>query len=55
MSEAIDENFAHIRRLARDIANKFGNATTPEQILRNELAGMFAVTVAATYESLTRN
>lgn len=54
MSEAIDENFAHIRRLARDIDSKFANATTSEQLLRNELAGMFAVTVAATYEGIVK-
>ncbi|WP_422357881.1 HEPN domain-containing protein [Qipengyuania flava] len=54
MSEAIEENFSHIRRLARDIDGKFAGTTTSEQLLRNELAGMFAVTVAATYEGIVK-
>ena len=54
MNEALDENFQHIRRLAKDINNSFDNATISEQLLKNELAGMFAVTVAATYEGIVK-
>jgi hypothetical protein len=54
MNETIDENFRHIRTLAADIDGKLTGTSVAEQRLRNELAGMFAVTIAATYEGIVR-
>lgn len=54
MDEILNENFLHIRGLARDIEGRLSGTTTADQRLRNELAGMFAVTIAATYEGIVR-
>jgi len=54
MSETIDENFQHIRNLARDIEEKLNGTSSAEQRLRNEIAGMFAVTIAASYEGIVK-
>jgi|GEM_PF-2110705 len=54
MKDVVDENFRHIRNLARDIDARFDGSSSSEQRLRNELAGMFAVTVAATYEGIIK-
>lgn len=50
----IDENFQHIRMLAKELDGAFGSSSASEQLMRNEIAGMFAVTVAATYEGLIK-
>jgi len=54
MNEFVDENFLHIRNLAREIEETFVGNTSADQRLKNELAGMFAVTVAATYEGIVK-
>jgi hypothetical protein len=54
MSEVLDENFQHIRSLARDIEEKLNGTSSAEQRLRNEIAGMFAVTIAASYEGIVK-
>lgn len=54
MSEFLDDNFNHIRNLANDIDTRLSGVSTGEQRLRNELAGMFAVTIAATYEGIVK-
>lgn len=54
MNDIVDENFRHIRTLARDIDARLNGSSTAEQRLLNELAGMFAVTVAATYEGIIK-
>lgn len=54
MSEILDENFQHIRSLARDIEEKLSGTSSAEQRLRNEIAGMFAVTIAASYEGIVK-
>lgn len=55
MSEVLDENFQHIRSLARDIDEKLNGTSSAEQRLRNEIAGMFAVTIAASYEGIVKD
>lgn len=55
MSKNVDENFRHIRFLARDIENRLGGTTTSDQRLKNEVAGMFAVTIVATYEGIIKD
>jgi hypothetical protein len=54
MNELIQENFLHIRNLARDIEERLGGTSVAEQRLRNELAGMFCVTIAASYEGIVK-
>jgi hypothetical protein len=54
MSEILDRNFRHIRNLARDIEAKLNGTSSAEQRLRNEIAGMFAVTIAASYEGIVK-
>lgn len=54
MNDYVDENFLHIRNLAKDIEGAFGGESSSEQRLRNEIAGMFAVTVLATYEGIIK-
>lgn len=55
MSEILQENLRHIRRLARDIDGKLSGTSSSEQLLRNEIAGMFAVTIAASYEGIVKD
>ena len=55
MSELVDANFHHLRNLANDIEYRLSGTSTEEQRLRNELAGMFAVTIAATYEGIIKD
>jgi hypothetical protein len=55
MSEVLDENFQHIRNLARDIEEKLNGTSSAEQRLRNEIAGMFAVTIVASYEGIVKD
>jgi RiboL-PSP-HEPN len=55
MSESLEENFRHIRSLAKNIKTLIGRNSAAEQKLANEVAGMFAVTIAATYEGIIRN
>jgi hypothetical protein len=55
MSELIEANFHHLRYLANDIEGRLNGTSAVEQRLRNELAGMFAVTVAATYEGIIKD
>jgi len=54
MSEILTESFQHIRRLARDIDKKLNGVSASDQRLRNEIAGMFAVTIAASYEGIVK-
>jgi hypothetical protein len=54
MSDVLEENFQHIRSLARDIEQKLNGTSSAEQRLRNEIAGMFAVTIAASYEGIVK-
>jgi RiboL-PSP-HEPN len=54
MNETVEENFRHIRNLAKNIENLLGGESTVEQQLGNEFAGMFAVTIAATYEGIVK-
>ena len=54
MSEILDDNFIHIRELAQDIEEKISGTSSSEQRLRNEIAGMFAVTIAASYEGIVK-
>jgi len=55
MSELIEANFHHLRNLASDFEGRLSGTSAVEQRLRNELAGMFAVTVAATYEGIIKD
>lgn len=55
MNDIVDGSFLHIRSLARDIEERLGGTSTAEQRLRNELAGMFAVTIAASYEGIVKD
>lgn len=48
------ENFQHIRNLAMDIEDRLNGTSSAEQRLRNEIAGMFAVTIAASYEGIVK-
>lgn len=54
MNEIVEENFLHIRNLAKDLQSLASGESTAEQRLRNEFAGMFAVTIAATYEGIVK-
>ena len=54
MSNTLDENFQHIRNLACDIDKKLNGTSSSEQRLKNEIAGMFAVTIAASYEGIVK-
>ena len=54
MSNTLDENFQHIRNLACDIDKKLNGTSSSDQRLRNEIAGMFAVTIAASYEGIVK-
>ena len=55
MSEVLQDNLLHIRSLARDIDRKLSGTSSSEQLLRNEIAGMFAVTIAASYEGIVKD
>lgn len=54
MNDIIQENFLHLRGLALDIDSHIISDTAVDPRLANELAGMFAVTVAATYEGIVK-
>jgi len=54
MSEILAESFQHIRSLARDIDRKLDGVSAADQRLSNEIAGMFAVTIAASYEGIVK-
>jgi len=54
MNESLEENFRHIRTLAEDIEARLNGTSTADQRLKNELAGMFAVTIVATYEAIVK-
>jgi len=54
MNEIVAENFLHIRNLAKNIDARLNGTSIEEQMLKSELAGMFAVTIAATYEGIVR-
>lgn len=54
MSKLLEDSFSHIRNLARDIEAKLIGTSSSEQRLRNEIAGMFAVTIAASYEGIVK-
>jgi hypothetical protein len=55
IDETVNEHFYHIRSVAKQINLRLSGETTDEQKLSNELAGMFAVTVVATYESIVKD
>lgn len=54
MNDVVEENFRHIRNLAKDIEKLLDGESIAEQRLSNEFAGMFAVTIAATYEGIVK-
>jgi len=54
MHEIVNSNFKHIRDLARSIDSRLNQDTAVDRKIRNELAGMFAVTIVATYESIVK-
>lgn len=54
MNEVVESNFRHIRELARSIDARLDHDNATDRRIRNELAGMFAVTIVATYESIVR-
>ena len=55
IDEMVNEHFRHIRTLAKQLDLRLIALTTDEQGLNNELAGMFAVTDVATYESIVKD
>jgi hypothetical protein len=55
IDETVTEHFYHIRILSQQINLRLSGETTDERRLSNELAGMFAVTVVATYESIVKD
>ncbi len=55
MSDVLNEGFHHIRNLKRDFDRRFDTASTSDEALLNEIAGMFAVTIVATYEGVVKN
>ena len=54
MNEMIRERFHHLRGLAWDIRAHLAGPQVKDQKLQNELSGMFAVTVSATYEGIVK-
>ncbi|WP_375553998.1 HEPN domain-containing protein [Roseovarius mucosus] len=54
MSDKIRESFNHLRGLANDIEKQLSGSQVQDQKLRNEIAGMFAVTISATYEGIIK-
>jgi len=54
MIELVNSNFKHIRELANDIDNRLSQSNAADRKIRSELAGMFAVTIVATYESIVK-
>lgn len=55
MDDLIAENFIHIRELSREIDSEIISSETTNDRLKNELAGMFAVTIVASYEGIVRS
>ncbi|MEL6686357.1 MAG: HEPN domain-containing protein, partial [Pseudomonadota bacterium] len=53
--EFLSNNLQHIRGLSRDINSKLEGTSSADQRLRNEVAGMFAVTIAASYEGIVKD
>lgn len=54
MNESVEESFRHIRELAKSIDHRLDHANATDRRIRNELAGMFSVTIVATYEGIVR-
>ncbi|WP_271951972.1 HEPN domain-containing protein [Ruegeria faecimaris] len=54
MRDSVEVNFKHIRDLAHSLDGLAGQATASERRTRNELAGMFSVTIVATYEGIIK-
>ena len=54
MNDLVEKNFRHIRDLARSIESRLGTDNHVDRKIRGELAGMFAVTIVATYESIVK-
>ncbi|MEW9922495.1 HEPN domain-containing protein [Marimonas sp. MJW-29] len=54
MDETVEANFKHIRDLARNIDERLNQDSAIDRRIRSELAGMFAVTIVATYESIVK-
>lgn len=54
MNDLLTENFSHLRQLSRNIDARLNSDTATDRVIRNELAGMFAVTIVATYEGIVK-
>jgi hypothetical protein len=54
MNDLINENLVHLRELKRDFASRIDGSSNGDERLLNELAGMFAVTVVASYEGIVK-
>lgn len=54
MNELLEANFRHLRDLARSIESRLSHDSAEDRRIMNELAGMFSVTVVATYEGIVR-
>lgn len=55
MADGVDDSFQHLRMLAREIREKLHPESGEEPHFNNEVAGMFAVTIVATYEGIVKN
>ena len=53
MNDLID-NFQHVRKLATNIRSRIDVTKSEDVELLNELAGMYAVTIVATYEGIVK-
>lgn len=54
MIDKILESFSHLKGLAGDIEAQISGSMVGDRKLKGEIAGMFAVTVSATYEGIIR-
>ena len=54
MDEVVATHFKHIRDLARSIDGRLNQDNAVDRQIRSELAGMFAVSIVATYESIIK-
>lgn len=54
MHDFVEGHFKHIRQLARSIESRLNEDTAVDRQIRGELAGMFAVSIMATYESIVK-
>ena len=54
MHEFVESHFKHVREFARSIESRLNQDTAVDRQIRSELAGMFAVSIVATYESIVK-